>query len=88
MNKITLDEKGGTNMAQQMDINTLKKAEAAAAVAKEMITQAITQSAANTMQAEEALRQASNEIAQVQMMVSQVQSAMQAQTMQQQQQQK
>ncbi|WP_019121546.1 hypothetical protein [Brevibacillus massiliensis] len=75
-------------MAQQMDINTLKKAEAAAAVAKEMITQAITQSAANTMQAEEALRQASNEIAQVQMMVSQVQSAMQAQTMQQQQQQK
>lgn len=62
---------------QQIDANTLKKAEAAASLAKEMITQAIQQSAANPMVSEEAIKQAANEIAQAQTAISQVQSAIQ-----------
>lgn len=61
----------------QIDGNTLKKAEVAVSLAKDMITQAIEQSAANPMLAEEALKQAANEIAQAQTVVSQVQSAYQ-----------
>ncbi|MBP1153753.1 MULTISPECIES: hypothetical protein [unclassified Paenibacillus] len=38
---------------QQIDANTYKKAEAAASLAKEMITQAIQQSAADPMVSEE-----------------------------------
>lgn len=62
---------------QQVDTNVLKKAEAAVSLAKDSITQAIEQSAANQILCEEALKQASNEIAQAQTMVSQVQSALQ-----------
>jgi hypothetical protein len=61
---------------QQIDTNSLKKAEAAMALGKELIVQAIKQSAADQMQCEEALKQASIEIAQAQTMVSQVQSAL------------
>jgi hypothetical protein len=61
----------------QIDGNSLKKAEVAVSLAKDMITQAIEQSAANPMLSEEALKQASNEIAQAQTVISQVQSAYQ-----------
>ncbi|MGD8191290.1 hypothetical protein ACQCN2_15025 [Brevibacillus ginsengisoli] len=66
-------------MTQQIDANKLKQAEVAATLAKTMITQAIEQSAANPTLAEEALKQASTEIAQAQTMVSQVHSTMQTQ---------
>ncbi|TMV42747.1 hypothetical protein FE783_36955 [Paenibacillus mesophilus] len=62
----------------QIDTNTLKRAEANASIAKDLIVQAIEQSAANPTLCEEALKQAAHEIAQAQTMVSQVQSAIQA----------
>lgn len=69
-------------MAQHIDTNQLKKAEASATLAKSLIGQAIEQSAANTLLCEEALKQASAEIAQTQTMISQVQSSMQASSQQ------
>ncbi|MDD9314198.1 hypothetical protein ACOSZF_24085 [Cytobacillus firmus] len=48
-------------MANQIDTNKLKQAEAASSIVKDMITSAIEQSAANTTLASEALKQASNE---------------------------
>lgn len=66
-------------MTNQINTDQLKKAEASAALAKNLITQAIEQSAANPQLCEEALKQASTEIAQAQTAVSQVQSAFQAQ---------
>jgi hypothetical protein len=62
----------------QIDTNILKKAEANTSIAKDLIAQAIEQSAANPTLCEEALKQASNEIAHAQTMVSQVQSAIQS----------
>ncbi|RKN77050.1 hypothetical protein [Paenibacillus ginsengarvi] len=70
-------------MPQQVDTNQLKKAEAMTTLAKELITQAIEKSAADPMLCEEALKQASIEIAQAQTMVSQVQSSLQSQQAQQ-----
>lgn len=67
-------------MTQQTDTNKLKQAEATTSLAKDMITQAIEQYAANSTLAEEALKQASNEITQAQSMISQVQSAIQSQS--------
>jgi len=64
-------------MAQQIDTNSLKKAEAVTSIAKDLITQAIEQSASNQILCEEALKQAANEIKQAQTMISQVQSAFQ-----------
>lgn len=64
---------------QQMNTNQLKQAEAATTLAKSLITQAIEQSAANPQLAQEALKQAAEEITQAQTMVSQVQSTMQSQ---------
>jgi ribosomal protein L17 len=61
-------------MANQIDTNKLKQAEAASSIVKDMITSAIEQSAANTTLASEALKQASNEVAQIQTLISQVQS--------------
>lgn len=61
----------------QIDANTLKKTEVATSLAKDMITQAIEQSAANPMLCQEALKQASNEIAQAQTAISQYQSSVQ-----------
>ncbi|SDN69551.1 hypothetical protein SAMN04487897_104113 [Paenibacillus sp. yr247] len=69
-------------MAQQMDPNQLKKAEVSASLAKSLISQAIEQSAANPLLCEEALKQASAEIAQAQTMISQVQSTLQASSQQ------
>lgn len=66
-------------MPSQINTDSLKKAEVATMLAKNMITQAIEQSAANPQLAEEALKQASQEIAQAQTMVSQVQSTLQTQ---------
>ncbi|AWX57675.1 MULTISPECIES: hypothetical protein [Brevibacillus] len=66
-------------MPSQINTDSLKKAEVATTLAKNMITQAIEQSAANPQLAEEALKQASQEIAQAQTMVSQVQSTLQSQ---------
>ena len=45
-------------MANQIDTNKLKQAEAASSIVKDMITSAIEQSAANTTLASEALKQA------------------------------
>ena len=70
-------------MPQQVDTNQLKKAEAAVALSKELINQAIKQSAADQLQCEEALKQASTEIAQAQTIVSQAQSSLQSQSNQQ-----
>ncbi|MBB5173652.1 hypothetical protein [Texcoconibacillus texcoconensis] len=70
-------------MTQQVDTNSLKKAEAASAVAKDALTQAIEQSAADPTRAEEALKQASQELLQCQGLVSQVQNGMQEQNQQQ-----
>jgi glycerol dehydrogenase-like iron-containing ADH family enzyme len=64
-------------MPQQIDTNQLKKAEAAVALSKELINQAIQQSAADQLQCEEALKQAAAEIAQAQTLVSQAQSSLQ-----------
>ena len=72
-------------MPSPINTDSLKKAEASAELAKSMINQAIQQSAANPQLAEEALKQASSEIAQAQTVVSQVQSAIQTQQSQQQQ---
>jgi hypothetical protein len=69
-------------LAQQIDPNQLKKAEAAAALAKSLIGQAIEQSAANPTLCEEALKQASSEIAQAQTMISQAQSTLQSSSQQ------
>lgn len=71
-------------MPAQINTDQLKKAEACTTLAKNMITQAIEQSAANPQLAEEALKQASQEIAQAQTMISQVQSALHMQSQQQQ----
>ena len=71
-------------MPSQINTDSLKKAEVATTLAKNMITQAIEQSAANPQLAEEALKQASHEIAQAQTMVSQVQSTLQTQAQSQQ----
>ncbi|HBZ80856.1 MULTISPECIES: hypothetical protein [Brevibacillus] len=71
-------------MPSQINTDSLKKAEVATTLAKNMITQAIEQSAANPQLAEEALKQASQEIAQAQTMVSQVQSTLQTQAQSQQ----
>lgn len=68
----------------QVDVNKLKQAEAVSSLAKDSITQAIEQSAANTVLCAEALKQASNEIAQAQTLISQVQSQLQTQQQQQQ----
>ncbi|MEJ8543808.1 hypothetical protein [Brevibacillus borstelensis] len=73
-------------MSAQINTDQLKKAEVSATLAKTLITQAIEQSAANPQLAEEALKQASTEIAQAQTMVSQVQSTIQTQSKQQKQQ--
>lgn len=67
-------------MANQIDTNKLKQAEAAASIVKDMITSAIEQSAANTTLASEALKQASGEVAQIQTLISQVQSQLQTQS--------
>jgi hypothetical protein len=69
-------------VAQQIDPNQLKKAEASTTIAKSLISQAIEQSAANPTLCEEALKQASAEIAQAQTMISQVQSTLQASSQQ------
>jgi hypothetical protein len=69
-------------LAQQIDPNQLKKAEVSATLAKSLIGQAIEQSAANPLLCEEALKQASAEIAQAQSMISQVQSTLQASSQQ------
>jgi hypothetical protein len=61
-------------MTNQIDTNKLKQAEAAISLAKDAITSAIEQSAANTTLSSEALRMAANEIAQAQTNISQVQS--------------
>lgn len=66
-------------MAPQVDAKQLKKAEAAMALGKGLITTAIQQSAADPLQCEEALKQASAEIAQAQTLISQVQSSLQTQ---------
>ena len=68
------------NMTPQVDANKLKKAEAAIAIGKSLITTAIQQSASDQLQCEEALKQASAEIAQAQTYVSQAQSSMQSQS--------
>ena len=70
-------------MPQQLDTNQLKKAEASVAISKQLINQAIQQSAADQLQCEEALKQAASEIAQAQTIVSQAQSSLQAQSNQQ-----
>lgn len=64
-------------MEQQIDTNSLKKAEAVTSIAKDLIVQAIEQSASNQILCEEALKQAANEIKQAQTMISQVQSTFQ-----------
>ncbi|MCH6269209.1 MULTISPECIES: hypothetical protein [Neobacillus] len=66
-------------MTNQVDTNKLKQAEAASSIVKDMITSAIEQSAANTTLCLEALKQASSEVAQIQTLISQVQSQMQTQ---------
>ncbi|UOF90040.1 hypothetical protein LSG31_19575 [Fodinisporobacter ferrooxydans] len=70
-------------MPQQINTDQLKQAEAAITLAKELVSQAIQQSASNQQVAQEALKQCSNEIAQAQTTISQVQSAMQTQSAQQ-----
>ncbi len=70
-------------MLQQVDTNQLKKAEASVALSKELINQAIQQSAADQLQCGEALKQAAAEIAQAQTIVSQAQSSLQTQSSQQ-----
>lgn len=67
-------------MTNQIDTNKLKQAEAVTSIVKDMITSAIEQSAANTTLALEALKQASSEVAQVQTLISQVQSQLQTQS--------
>jgi hypothetical protein len=64
-------------MTPQINTNQLKKAEASIAIGKSLITTAIQQSASDQLQCEEALKQASAEIAQAQTMISQAQSSMQ-----------
>ena len=72
-----LNTKQEINMANQIDTNKLKQAEAASSIVKDMITSAIEQSASNTTLASEALKQASSEVAQIQTLISQVQSQLQ-----------
>jgi hypothetical protein len=67
-------------MTPQIDTNQLKKAEAQVALSKSLLTTAIQQSASDQLQCEEALKQASAEIAQAQTMISQVQSSLQTQS--------
>ena len=66
-------------MTPQVDTKQLKKAEAAIALGKGLISTAIQQSASDPLQCEEALKQAATEIAQAQTYVSQVQSSLQTQ---------
>ncbi|WP_102344842.1 hypothetical protein [Bacillus sp. Marseille-P3661] len=61
-------------MLKQIDITKLKQADAAATLAKDSITVAIEQSAANAILANEALKIASFEIAQAKTLVNQVKS--------------
>jgi hypothetical protein len=61
-----------------IDTKKLKTAEAAVSLAKDSITSAIEQSAANTTLVSEALKQAATEIAQAQTCVSQVQSELES----------
>ncbi|MFT4414207.1 hypothetical protein ACLM5H_10145 [Fredinandcohnia humi] len=68
-------------MTNQIDTNKLKEAEAKSSLAKDMITSAIEQSSANQVLAGEALKQASQEIAQVQALISQVESTLRTQTL-------
>lgn len=65
-------------MAQQIDTNILKQAEASTSLAKDMLTVAIEQSAANQTLCEEALKSAATEITQAQTAISQVQTALQS----------
>lgn len=65
------------NMAIPIDINKLKLAEAASAIAKDMITTAIEQSSANQIMTQEALSQAYAEIAKAQTMIGQVRAQIQ-----------
>lgn len=74
---LNINEGGNGTMAQQVDTNMLKKAEAATSIAKDMIASAIEQSAANQTLCEESLRQAANEIAQAKTVICQVLSSMQ-----------
>ena len=67
-------------MTNQIDTNKLKQAEAVSSIVKDMITSAIEQSAANPTLAEESLKQASSEVAQIQTIISQVQSQFQTQS--------
>ncbi|MCH1627282.1 hypothetical protein [Fredinandcohnia quinoae] len=69
-------------MANQIDVNKLKQAEATSSIAKDLITQAIEQSAANQVLAQEALKKASEEIAQTLSLVSQVETTLKAQSSQ------
>ncbi|HWO78404.1 MAG TPA: hypothetical protein VNM69_21275 [Bacillus sp. (in: firmicutes)] len=62
----------------QIDTNKLKQAEAASAIVKDMITSAIEQSAANPTLCAEALKTASNEVTQIQTLINDVQSQLQA----------
>jgi hypothetical protein len=72
---------GGTpNMSpQQLPTDQLKKAEASATLAKELIKQAMQECVSNQQVAEEALKQASTEVGQCQTMLSQAQSLFQPQ---------
>ena len=67
-------------MSSQIDTNQLKKAEAVIAIGKGLITTAIQQSASDQLQCEEALKQASAEIALAQAMISQAQSSKEIQS--------
>lgn len=67
-------------MPKKINADQLKKAEVSTTLAKNLITQAIEQSAANPQLAEEALKQASEEIAMAQTAVSQAQSSSQPQS--------
>ncbi|MET3699672.1 hypothetical protein SAMN05877753_112145 [Bacillus oleivorans] len=64
----------------QIDTNKLKQAEAASAIVKDMITSAIEQSAANPTLCGEALKTASDEISQIQTLISDVQTQLQSQS--------
>jgi hypothetical protein len=59
----------------QMTTDSLKKAEASATLAKELITQAMKECVSNQTVAEEALKQASSEIMQCQTTITQIQSS-------------
>ncbi|SSS88974.1 Uncharacterised protein [Acinetobacter baumannii] len=67
-------------MAQkQIDVNQLNQAKANVTLTQSLLTQAIEKSSSDPTLAQEAIKQAFNEIAQAQTAVSQVQSAFSAQ---------